>query len=137
MSFYKKDNDDLLSAPNSVTGPNFELLSENKDTYTYPVDGWYWFDTLDAAMAGIPKNITPATTVSMRQARLALLQAGLLSQVNEYIAAMPGSTGDAARIEWEYAVDVPRNGTLLMALAPILGFTDPQIDSLFVLADTL
>jgi len=24
---------------------NYELRKETKDDYTYPVDGWYWFDS--------------------------------------------------------------------------------------------
>lgn len=43
--FYKLDGDQLLYGPNFVYGPAFTLLRENKDQYTYPVDGWYWFDT--------------------------------------------------------------------------------------------
>jgi hypothetical protein len=46
--FYKLDGD-LLYGPNFVYGPTFELLAGNKDTYTYPVEGWYWFDTLEEA----------------------------------------------------------------------------------------
>jgi hypothetical protein len=43
--FYKKDeNGEWLYAPNFVYSPNFELVKENKDTYTYPVDGWNWYD---------------------------------------------------------------------------------------------
>ena len=43
--FYKLEDGNWLYAPNFVYGPNFELLRENKDDYTYPVDGWEWFDT--------------------------------------------------------------------------------------------
>lgn len=46
--FYKLDGD-LLYGPNFVYGPTYELLASNKDTYTYPVEGWYWFDTLEEA----------------------------------------------------------------------------------------
>jgi hypothetical protein len=42
--FYKKDGDVLLYGPNGIYTPTFSLLKENKDNYTYPVDGWYWFD---------------------------------------------------------------------------------------------
>jgi len=42
MSFFKYENDILQEAPNFVSTPDYELLVENKDTYTYPVDGWYW-----------------------------------------------------------------------------------------------
>ena len=43
--FYKQAEDGAwMYAPNFVYGLNFELLKENKDTYTYPVDGWVWYD---------------------------------------------------------------------------------------------
>ncbi len=72
--------------------------------------------------------------VSMRQARLALLAAGLLDQVNAAIAAMPGTEGAAARIEWEYAQEVRRDSPLVMGLAPLLSLGDGQLDSLFRVA---
>jgi hypothetical protein len=42
--FYKLDGT-LLYGHWAVYGPNFTLLRELHETYTYPVDGWYWFDT--------------------------------------------------------------------------------------------
>lgn len=42
--FYKFEDDNWLYAPNFVYGPNFELLREKKDSYTYPVEGWSWYD---------------------------------------------------------------------------------------------
>ena len=52
--FYKIiDNEIPLMAmgPNFVLGPqdSFELRREQKDTYAYPVDGWYWFDSHEEA----------------------------------------------------------------------------------------
>ena len=41
--FYKMDSE-LLYAPNSVEGTGFCLYKENKDSYTYPVEGWYWLN---------------------------------------------------------------------------------------------
>lgn len=75
--------------------------------------------------------------VTMRQARLALMASGKLTQVNALIAAMPGANGDAARIEWEFSSVVKRNQPLVLALGPTLGLTSAQLDSLFVLAQTL
>ncbi len=43
--FYKLDEGQLLYGPNFVSNANFELLREIKDEYTYPVDGWHWFDS--------------------------------------------------------------------------------------------
>lgn len=75
--------------------------------------------------------------VTMRQARLALLSAGLLSQVNDAIQTMKDASGDVARIEWEYAGMVDRNWPLVTSLGLTLGLTDKQVDDLFVLAATL
>ena len=46
--FYKLDGI-LLYAPNSVHSQFYTLSKEDHHTYSYPVDGWYWFDSeLDA-----------------------------------------------------------------------------------------
>jgi hypothetical protein len=42
--FYKLDSE-LLYGPNFVLHASYELLRDTKDQHTYPVDGWYWFDT--------------------------------------------------------------------------------------------
>jgi hypothetical protein len=50
--FYKVDSSGIvIYGPNYVLGPydNYRLYREQKDTYTYPTDGWYWFDTEQAA----------------------------------------------------------------------------------------
>ena len=50
--FYKAEGDTLLYGPQSVFGPAFTLERALKDTYTYPVDGWTWFDSpADAVVA--------------------------------------------------------------------------------------
>ena len=77
------------------------------------------------------------SVVTMRQARLALLGAGLLQQVNDAVSAMPGAEGDAARIEWEYAATVERNSQLVAAMAGALSLDDAALDDLFTTAATL
>lgn len=49
MAFYKKDNDMVLEALNFVLNKDYELKKEAKDTHIYPIDGWYWFDTIEEA----------------------------------------------------------------------------------------
>lgn len=46
--FYKMDGS-LIYAPHAVLGPEYELLIEEKDTYTYPTYGWYWFNDEETA----------------------------------------------------------------------------------------
>lgn len=48
--FYKFDGE-LLFGPNFVLNAAYALYSNTKDLYQYPVDGWYWFDTLQQAQA--------------------------------------------------------------------------------------
>ena len=42
--FYKETVDGWYYAPNCVSSPSYELLKELKDTYTYPIDDWFWLD---------------------------------------------------------------------------------------------
>lgn len=80
-----------------------------------------------------PPTPIPAS-VSMRQARLALLGAGLLQTVDAAVASMPGVEGDAARIEWEYALSVERGSPLVAGLSAALNLTTEQLDALFTTA---
>lgn len=71
--------------------------------------------------------------VSMRQARLALLDVGLLDDVEAIITA----AGRAAQIEWEYAATVDRNHPVIAIVQQQQGMTDSQIDALFTSAAAL
>lgn len=99
--------------------------------------GWTW----DGVNFAEPEPVAPVAAipqeVTMRQARLALHGAGLLANVDAAVASMEGAQGDVARIEWEYSNTVRRNQPLIMALAPGLGLTSDQIDTLFITAATL
>jgi len=74
----------------------------------------------------VPKVITP------RQARLALLQATLLDEVELLL-----SNDKAMQIWWEYSLEIERNHTHIEAMATALGLTAVQLDDLFILAATL
>ena len=51
-AFYSVDEGgSLFYGPNYVLGPGFELRRELKDTYEYPVHGWFWFDSNEEAIA--------------------------------------------------------------------------------------
>jgi len=79
-----------------------------------------------------PPPVVP-NVITMRQARLALLQAGLLNSVN---AAME-QANQAAQIEWEYATQVIRTDPLVQAMQAGLGMTDADTDALFTLGASL
>lgn len=74
-----------------------------------------------AKLPPVPQVVTP------RQARLALLAAGILPQVEAAIA----SGSDADRIAWEYALEIKRNDDMIINIGSALGLTSAQIDDLF------
>lgn len=125
MGFYKKDIDTILTGENFVFSPIVTLTKETKDDYTYPQDGWYWFDTFDEALAYFA-GLKSSDSITMRQARLYLLSSGLLSQVDSIV-----SQNEAWKIEWEYATDVVKNSPLVVALANQLDLSAEAIDTMF------
>jgi hypothetical protein len=73
------------------------------------------------------------TSITMRQARLALLNAGLLDTVNAAVAA--GS--QQAQIEWEFSNEVQRSNPLIAQLTTALGWTTAQVYDLFIAGSQL
>ena len=83
----------------------------------------------------IPPKVTEVT---MRQARLALLGAGLLDGVDAALNAIPNEAQrKAALIEWEFSNTVQRDMALVQQLAPALGLSEQQLDNLFAQAAQL
>ena len=89
------------------------------------------FTTPDAAPTPIPQVVT------MRQARLALLQQGLLASIQPAIDALDEPHRSGANIEWEYSQTVERTRPFVLTLGEALGLTDDDLDALFELAATL
>lgn len=130
-------------------------------TYHPDVAQWYYTDVPDDCQNGFmlldgqwtappvveepyvaPQPLPPPvalvpTIISMKQARLALLGAGLYSAAQDAIANMAGPAGDQARIVWEYSATVERSSQLVANVSVALGIDDSHLDELFILADTL
>ena len=70
--------------------------------------------------------------ITMRQARLQLLEVGLLDDVEASIALDRKS-----QIEWEYASEVYRQSTLIESIKETMNLTDKQIDDMFIAASKL
>ena len=82
-----------------------------------------------AAGVSAPQSVTP------RQARLALLQAGLLDDVEAALEAIEDvDTRRVAQIEWQTAQQIERDWPLLVQVAAAAGLTPERIDELFVTA---
>lgn len=97
----------------------------------------YSADIHDRALAMNPAAyVAPPPTVpqvvSPYQARVALLNAGLLDQLTTLMA--DPSTPQAAKIAWEYATEWDRSSDFILSLGPSLGLSEADIDNLFIAA---
>lgn len=80
-----------------------------------------------------PEPVQVPQVVTIRQAKLALLQAGLLDDVDAAVAQADRAT----QIEWEYATEVRRGWPTLLTLQTALGLTEQQVNDLFISASLI
>lgn len=126
----------ILTTPAGVFGP-YASIEAMGDCYIadgirlpYLVVGVG--DVSDYAEPEAPGPAVPAA-ITMRQARLVLLGAGLLDDVDGAIAAIPdATTRRAAQIEWEFSNELRRDNSFVALLAPALGLDAAAIDALFI-----
>ena len=133
LGWYDKDIHTEIPTPNiEVTDEQWQIAINsghnkvNKDRTTELFD----FRTPEEIAQQIedakPKSIT------MRQARLALLAHNKLSDVKATIDGLPSPMKEQAKIEWEYASDVDITNPLIINIMYALGFTKDTLDDLFV-----
>ena len=106
------------------------------ERYVSPVnttikDGVITFTPPPLKKTPVPQSISP------RQARLALIRAGMYDIVEQALAGMEGAEGQMAKVTWEYATEVKRDDPLLLQLTTSLGMSGEQVDQLFMAAVAL
>ena len=84
-----------------------------------------------------PPAVIVPQRITARQAQLALLEAGLLDDVEAIIEALPANVRAHVRIEWDRATHVERGSAVTQMVATALGLTSAQVDALFVAAAAL
>ena len=129
MGFFKKDIDSILVGEDFVFSPSVTLKAEDKDLYTYPQDGWYWFDTFDEALKFFAEVKVDTYTLTPRQIRLILTSKGLRQQVETLVAK---SNNYDLKDWWEYSLEYKRDNELLILMAAELGLTSEDIDNMFI-----
>jgi hypothetical protein len=102
-----------------------------------PVQVWEVVDFTEAELSVKLEARRALMVVTMRQARLALLQQGLLASIQPAIDALDEPHRSGANIEWEYSQTVERTRPFVLTLGEALGLTDDDLDALFELAATL
>ena len=132
----------------AVAGLAFGFALESRYPTAYPVFYGTCADDADTSLPGVLEVIDQAgyeaalagemtarrakLVVTMRQARRALLDAGLLDQVDAAIAAIADATERRqAEIDWEYATTVERLWPWVQTLGAALGLSAEDLDALF------
>ena len=121
---------DFDSVPSLVGKPYRKFYEVVRETGIPPFEGienGKWMIRTAPVEPSVPQ------IVSARQARLALLQANLLSTVTASVSSMP----EDVQITWEYATEWYRNDNLVISIGSSLGLSNTQMDQLFVTASTL
>lgn len=77
------------------------------------------------------------SVVTMRQARIALLEAGLIGNVTTAIAALPEPEKTESSIYWEYSTEIQRSHPHTLMLATMMGLDESELDELFIKAGAL
>jgi hypothetical protein len=93
-----------------------------------------WVEAGNTPLPADPDPVVVPQTVSMAQARLALIGANLFSAIDAGLKALPEPQRTTALTAWEYAPTVSRNGALVTTLAGQFGLTEAQLDALFTAA---
>lgn len=106
------------------------VAAQGNEGIGWGYDGQY-FTAPTQAPAIVPQEIT------MRQARLALHEAGLLSNVSTAIASLSEPAKTKAQIEWEYSNALQRDNPFVTTLGTALGLSSDDIDNLFITASGL
>ena len=93
-------------------------------------DGW----VLPAPPRVVPESVTAFQIKAALHALPAISGPGTLyDEINSLLV----SVGGVSYLAWEYATDVTRNGQLVNSLASQLGWTQTQLDDLFITADKI
>lgn len=116
-----------VTVDNPPTIANTQFLSWNSESVNWVVRDKTEEELYLEYLATVPR------TVTMRQARLALLQQGLLETVNAAIT----QGNDADKISWEYATEVSMTDPLVQNMTTSLSLTEQNLNELFILAGLL
>ena len=107
--------------------------------FTQDTQGGWWaqWGVVDKTPEELAAEKNVPEKVTMRQARLALMQSGKLTNVATAIATLPSPQKETAEIEWEFSSEVFRQRELVVMIGAALQLDERGLDDLFILATTL
>lgn len=102
-------------------------------SYTYTIEGYVAIAT--PVFEDIPVYIPES--VSRAQGKAALLNAGLLGMVENYIDSLTGEEKIRASLAFNETTEWRRDSPFLAQAASVLGLSEQQLDNLFLVASNI
>ncbi len=110
----------VMSGDDYVILDNLEKVSQNK------------IDEALILKEQKEKELSVPTSITARQARLALLKIGKLNDVATAINSLESPIKEQIQIEWEYVTEIYRNHNFIETLGASLGLDKNALDELFI-----
>lgn len=109
--------------------PHYQQIIPTDGLPRTPKVGWVYVS------GKLQPNIKDATP---RQIRQALILSGVdMTMVEDALNSLPEPTRSLALTEWEYSISFERNRPLVKSVGVMLGWTEDQLDDLWLLAKSL
>jgi hypothetical protein len=128
MAKYKvsKHQGIILDTVNDLAIP-MDLANSDYVNYTKWLEEGNTPDPIDPEIITVPSSVAPL------QARIALLKAGKLAQVEAIIA----QSDETTKLAWEYATEFTRNSPIVLGLGAAIGLDSKALDQLFITASKI
>lgn len=117
--------------PASALAVGFDALIRIDNLSPTPGIGWSYNGSTFAAPVIPPE---PIADVTPRQMRTALAIYGVLTAVEAALDSLSEPTKTLAKIEWDYSIAFQRNRPLVAQVGQMLGWSDAQLDALWIFA---
>ncbi len=119
---------DVTSEEIQVMGSQYSAVIDIEGMSPQPKVGWKFEN------GKLIKNLPDVTP---RQIRQALIMSGVsLDAISTALNSLPEPTRSLAKAEWEYSIAVKRNRPLVDNVGAMLGWTEEQVDNLWLFAST-
>ena len=125
----------VLSVDDIEVPVGYTLLKPESTAYDWGGDAWVLNKAKQAEIDEAARKASIPQTVTIRQAKRALLQVELLDDVEAIMAS--DSVPRALKIDWENATEVKREWVESSGLMQALGMDDEKLDQLFILASSM
>lgn len=131
QGFYKSTGVEILYAPNYIQSPNYYITVNDKDSQSFPIDGWYYFDTKQEAESFFQLLPPVPSEIPLWAFRIVLRKMGMWTLIEQAIAQATPEEALIVQEYLDYGNFIERNSPMLEKFAHGLGLGDDVIDGIF------